>query len=283
MTVELRRNETLLADWMEAAERNNFERIEKLSMFFTEKHYLDALKKVGDLKIFIYLMDTASTPIDHLSLLKNAISSSKSLKIIDYLLFLADDVKTDCICAAVETGDLNLVKYLLKIRASYNSLSQWEKQTLIETAAASGNLEIFQFLRTKYNSSFPSTYIEKILRSAVIGGNLIVLKYLIEKEQCLKNPDPKLVLLACEYGRLETLKYLSEVVSLDLHYEDKHSHQNCLRLAIFKGSLPIVKFLIEEKNFDPNKKDSLGSLPVDFANRCGKQDIIDYLQDLKQS
>ena len=144
------------------------------------------------------------------------------------------------------------------------------------------NLEAIKFLiknGASVKSSGCSNLDVDVLRKASQGGNLDVVKYLIEEAKADIN-DRNILEAAAKNGHYEVVKYLIEKGAGNYYepgneiYNERSSKGNALIGAAHFGYLNIVKYLVEEGKADINYRESSALL---FALRNKHYDIVEYL------
>jgi len=100
------------------------------------------------------------------------------------------------------------------------------------------------------------------------------------------------VQIACRNGHIDVVEFLLNYGANPIVNNEGEGEYNLLHIASYENklgtdqtshdlfvedTLPMVKFLIEERGFDPNEKDSNGMAPFHLAARSNRSDIVDYL------
>jgi ankyrin repeat protein len=189
---------------------------------------------------------------------------------IKNLIEKTGDIPDEALHLAARYGNLDLVKYLFKIKPNFthyviNEAIQKNHidiakylidkgaqigHTSIKYAAENGNLDFVKYLTKKYLNQIGTNekdlYIQKyltqdIVSSATYSGNLDLVKYFIEDLKL--QPDISALSWAVQTGNLDLVKYLI----------DKGANTyNSLQMAAKMGNLDIVKYL---SKFNPNEDD----------------------------
>jgi len=107
------------------------------------------------------------------------------------------------------------------------------------------------------------------LYTAVEGGNLEVVKYLVSQGADIRTGDDSSVKSACWNGRLEILKYLVSR-GADIHAGNDSS----VRQASIKGHLEVVKYLVSQG------ADIHAGNTVEWASQKGHLEVVKYLVDM---
>jgi len=92
-----------------------------------------------------------------------------------------------------------------------------------------------------------------------------------DDDQSSSEPNEQLMRAIVD-GDLITVKLLMEV-----WYVDPHSNTTPLHLASEYGHLDVVRYLVEETNYDVECRDEDEETPLHVAAREGRLDIVQYL------
>ena len=84
---------------------------------------------------------------------------------------------------------------------------------------------------------------------------------------------------AAKYGNANILRYFNEKYYLD--YNEIYDNRHILFLSVENGNLDSLKFFLDEKNVDANKRDDEGWTPMHVAAYFGHLNIIKYLVEKK--
>ena len=83
---------------------------------------------------------------------------------------------------------------------------------------------------------------------------------------------------ATQHGELGKLKYLVEVRHVDPHLcRDDEGDATPLHWAAYCGYLDVVRYLVEERNYNMKCKDRYGEIPLHLAALGGRLHIMRYL------
>lgn len=171
---------------------------------------------------------------------------SKRIEIIKYLIetqhinigkiILKKVLLNACIYSNIKS---KLFKYLVE-KLNYTDYCLLEKDYT--------NINIVDYLiKTK------KINIDRILIDACCGGNLELVKYLIEKQKVdihnkeLYGNTDSILFNVCEFGYLDIAKYLIEEQKMDINVKNSYGN-NILLHAYASGNLELIKYLVEEKN-----------------------------------
>lgn len=186
-------------------------------------------------------------------------------------------------------GDLFKVKDLVKNDEHDPQLKDENGDTALNVAAFSDQLEILKYFIEENNCS-PGCLGQDdrtLLHNACQeNGSIHVVKYLIEKHNCNtsvkdKHGDTPLNMAALS-GHLDIVTYL---------IEEKHSNPECpghwgrspLHNACQKHTnIKVVKYLIENYQCDPRKKDERGDTSLNVAALSGNLDTLQYFIDTRE-
>ncbi len=190
-----------------------------------------------------------------------AAAKSGNLNLIKYLISLdiTRDSKERAIDAAIEYGHRNIVEYLVDKDVILPSLG-------LLIAARGGNMEMVKYLLEELNFDIYGDY--NLVEGAAESGNLDLVKYLVELGA---NPhiddDDAAVISAANYGHLEIVKYL---ISIGLNSEEDIAL--ALRSAVINGHLNVVEYLLEPGISSDDEKELLK-----IAANNGRVNVFKYL------
>ena len=204
---------------------------------------------------------------------------------------------------ACRWGQLEIIEYLVT-DCSSNPYGDGYQISPLDTACLFGSIEAVKYIFSQfpYNYRFrrsvkvygPSQNSNGSIRIAITtldlntvkyigaccaaaGGSLDVLKYFaIEQCYTYRNRNP-LHMCCLNSGDVDVLKYLAK-----LTYDIKAQRANgfsCLDCACFCGNLEAVKYLVEEKGFDPCDPHSIRINSLQLAALNGHLQIIQYCID----
>ena len=78
-------------------------------------------------------------------------------------------------------------------------------------------------------------------------------------------------------GELEIVKYLVEEKRANINKKEEKNGCNALHCASMYGHLGIVKYLVEEKGANINEKEQDGKTALHYASESGYLEIVKYL------
>ena len=185
---------------------------------------------------------------------------------------------------ACQEGHLHVVKYLIEILRSDPNCENEEGLMPLHLACLNGhiNLVIYLIEEQKCNPSCINKSGQTPLHLTCITGYLEVADYLINKWQCdhickdFSGSSP--VTLALKENHLDIVNL---IISCRYEKDIQHGSRYLVHAASIIGDFGIVKFLIEEKHYPPQRKDFEGLTPLHLASKYGHIDIVRYLINFK--
>ena len=108
-----------------------------------------------------------------------------------------------------------------------------------------------------------------------------MMKYLISKgsdPMCRGKFGGTALYYACQYGRLDELKYLIEVNKLPIDSPCDSGGASPLHVAAVNGRLNIVKLLVETFQCNVDVRNSSRQTPLECARDRHRNEIVSYLQ-----
>ncbi len=241
-----------------AARRGNLSIIKYLLSISEDRNIIafDSAIEGGNLETIKYLrslLDNQYTNLDQ-SAISTALRNNY-MDVFDYFINRANNMPTEWLFSAAQSGNLNMVKNLIEQygypRARFNCVS---------AAAKSGNLELVKYLiGLGADPHFDNDY---TVVEAARYGQLEILKYLKSLGCKLNSHNNAAIFEAVEYGHLDVVKYL---------IENGATTNNCLFvMAAINGRLVIFKYLIS-KGADISCLEQIRAKP----------NIVQYLEYLK--
>lgn len=193
--------------------------------------------------------------------------NSGAFEIVKYLIKIyRSEIETEILYARLfdkicQSGYLNIVQYIAN-EYSYNVSETKHKE--LEIVCEAGYVDIFQFFVDRANDEIYRlmdnnvrekiyTKFKNLLFSACCGGNLIIVKCLIEKfgadpHHCKEEPFRT----ACCYGNLEIVKYLVEEHDL-LNYVLNNEEINYITSDTCNWPKNIREYLLSKIIQGPNQ------------------------------
>eukprot|EP00731_Ephydatia_muelleri_P016933 Em0010g31a len=199
-----------------------------------------------------------------------------------------DDQKNTPLHIAALCGSLNILLYLIEQRQCNPHLKGALGRTPLHHACQNDNLAMVTYLINKHGADFNAKDDQENtpLHLAAETGSLNVMKYLIEQRQC--NPQCKgrtgrtpLHTACVKNDNLPTVKFLIDEYRVNHNIKDD-LESTPLHAAASSGSLDILKYLIEQRNCDPQCKGQVGRTPLHYAcQHYGNTAMVKYLVEEK--
>ena len=159
-----------------------------------------------------------------------------------------------------------------------------ENVTHLHYAAIGGNLVVVKFLieNMNYNPNCRDDFGKAPLHYASMNGHLNVVQYLVDTHHCdpmhLDKQKLTSLHLAAANGQLEILKYYTTTCHCDPQVKTVED-ATPLHHAARSGYLKVVKFLIENMNCNSNSTDICCKAPLHYASMNGHLNVVQYLVD----
>jgi ankyrin repeat protein len=182
---------------------------------------------------------------------------------------------------AVEGGHLSIIKKLIEKGANIEQTDKYSRQTPLISAAYKEKTDVVKLLlESGANIHAVDSRGNTAFLHAAWKGNLGIMKLLLEK-----GADPEhrnslnwnALMQAIVEGHEEAFDFLLALGSA-FEYHEKEKGATPLMIAAWKGSLPIVKKLLE-KGANPLEKDSAGKTVIDYAQETYNPALTDYLRE----
>ena len=184
------------------------------------------------------------------------------------------------------SGNLDLVKLLIKQYKLNPRISNLYKVTSLEVSVIYGHVHIMEWLRQEYRINIFTHVFGTLPAVAVTMNQLYTLKHLLNTYPFDINAigPAKNILLhdACEQGNVAIALYLTSLPHCNVTATTSDG-SNVLHLACKSRSLPILKHLVEEHQLDLCTTDLNGKAPVHVACEQGTLSILKYIIDHSQS
>ena len=235
-------------------------------------------KKLDHMLVNIYggnsLLHIASN-YGYMNIVRWLVGSLKvgSKKIFSLPHLLLNDRGLTPLHLASSQGHLNVVRYLSnKNRDLLNSKDKNGKVALYY-ASAGGHLDIVKYLvQEGLDPSMETTPLDSALEVGALYNQVEIVNYLLSKG----------LLLAIQSGDLARVQsFIVEkglnLSDLELERVPNTLHNAIVNAAIVDGHLDIVRYLIEEMNYDPNIRENDGLNALLLAANRGHLNIVKYL------
>ena len=188
-----------------------------------------------------------------------------------------------CVMNACQSGNLDLVKLLIKTYKLNPRISAGKGTSSLSAAVIYGNVYILEWLRQEYRINV-AMFSKGILPFAATQYNfLYCLKHLLNNYSFdINATDPRndtqttLLHLACQEGHVATVLYLTSLPKCDISAITSNG-STALHLACKSRSLPILKRLVEECHMDLIIRDYNGMAPVHVACEAGSLSLVKYI------
>ena len=208
--------------------------------------------------------------------------------VIQLVTFLIEVMKCDtttedkngynCVMSACQSGNLDLVKLLIKTYKLNPKISNG-----LQAAVIYGNIHILEWLRQEYHINV-AVFKEGLLPFYAAQYNrLYCLKHLLNNYSFdINATDPSddtqstLLHLACQEGHVATVLYLTSLPKCDTSAKTSNG-STALHLACKTRSLPILKHLVEECHMNLVIRDYNGMAPVHVACEAGSLSLVKYI------
>jgi ankyrin repeat protein len=176
---------------------------------------------------------------------------------------------------ACENNNINVVKYLINLPENNIDISN-DDYHVFHIACERKNFDIVEYLTDIIPSddvAFDVQYNFAFI-NACKTGNIDIIKCMLNKSKNkLVVHIDKYVILSCQYGYIEIVKYLTDFLSDE---QQNVCYNKSFQMACDKGNLDIVMFLVEMENNNIN---------INYDNDCsfcsacykGHIEIVKYL------
>lgn len=182
---------------------------------------------------------------------------------------------------AAANGHSIVIEYIVtRIGAQYLNTYNYKLSTPLMYAAYYGRLNITKYFldKLKIDSSYSESEKRDVLKMAVRGGNLSVLKYLVEERNyTINETDEDLLVSSGLGGNVDLIKYLIFEKNLTKVGADARSEDTALHKASSEGHLRVVQFLIETLHYEVDVQNVDDETPSYFASEAGSLPVLKYL------
>jgi ankyrin repeat protein len=183
-------------------------------------------------------------------------------------------------CAA-EEGHTNTVKYVVGTPGIDIEAEEASGATALEIACQRGHLEVVKVLVAAGARLQGRAGKELgVLASAISGGSLEVVKYLVEEagadESATCPKGETLLILAYREGHTDIVRYLVGRPGIDINARTRDALGGVLHRACFDGQLEMVKFLVAAGASVESHMDDWTGVLGDAAMSCNLE-LVKYL------
>ena len=203
------------------------------------------------------------------------------LSVLKYLLkYITEYPSAQLFIGGLNGGHLNIVQYVIK----YCDLGYFCRtfKYPFHMVCAKGHIDVLKYLLNEHIFDLDTT--NEVgwtgLHLAAIEGHLNIIKCLVEDYKC--DPNCKEVkgctplYYACLNGHADIMQYLIVSHGADPNMKTKDGY-TCLHGATIRGSKNVVESLIDNHNCNVNERTSNESTPLIIACQFGHYEIVNYL------
>ncbi|XP_049884292.1 putative ankyrin repeat protein RF_0381 [Pectinophora gossypiella] len=180
---------------------------------------------------------------------------------------------------ASDEGYLDVVKVLIKHKADPH-IKNATQDNAVDIAAHKGHLNVVKYLveEAKVDCMNTDDIEFTALHWAVVGRHFDIVKYLVEDQKVNVGANNKIPLHYAVID-IDIFKYLAKYSDI-LATDDKGN--NVLHVAANCDCLDVVKYLVEEKNYDVNQTNNAGLTSVLIAASSNSLDVMKYFAESKK-
>lgn len=192
---------------------------------------------------------------------------------------------TDYVCQAAESGNLNLIRFLVDVCDAVVSSSDRSKNP-VRSACRHGHTAAVRMLANEYGVDVPTDALKFACLTA--SNSLGLVKVLISEFGC----DPlatsgweSCLQCACIKGHFDVVRYLVKECHVPVNYiPTKEYNYSPIALACESGALDIVKYLTEDCTVTTSQRagDDESSLVLIAAN-SNRESVVRYLATVCQA
>ena len=224
---------------------------------------------IGHLHIVQYLMETFSYPVNQVFQPRNFLKYLSELKITPLTM-------------ASSMSHLEILKYLIEDCNGDPTLINEFCGVPVHYASKHGQFEVLQYLVESHNCNpfITDCNAMNALHHAISIGHFQIVKYLINYKTLFNQTEINILIsCAANFGQLPILKHFLE--EMCYQYDDSQNEINPLHKASLNGHIEVVKYLIENRYFDPNapNKQDHNITALTVACLSGHLHIIKYLKN----
>ena len=180
-----------------------------------------------------------------------------------------NDIKETPLAEAISTGEIDIVRMLIKRGANVNAKVYDEATPLILVAASSGQLEIVDaLLKSKVNVNVTDKYGQNALEEAAMSGDKTIYERL--KSLGMKTKSP--LHCAAGLGDLDEIKRLIKA-GQNVNAQTKGWKYTPIFFASSAGNQAAIALLLQYKA-DPNLTTILKETPLHFAASGSNEKVV---------
>ncbi|XP_067660154.1 putative ankyrin repeat protein RF_0381 [Haliotis asinina] len=192
-------------------------------------------------------------------------------------LSFVDDDDGNILHLASIGGSVEIVQYVLAQNIVGINSRDTDSQTPVMKAAIYTGKAVFDLLlKAKADLSLINAYHETILHMACEGGNIEIIKYILNQDivdidsQDINGQTPAMI--PASNGNMDVLEILVEAgADLSLEREDG---ETILHVACEWEHIEIIEYLLTHSHVDINSRDGDDCTPAMMAAREGNEDIF---------
>ena len=217
--------------------------------------------------------------------LRQACKTGDVLKVRELVYVLSDEINMQdndgntLLHIACQNGHGDIVEALM-LGGADETVTNDCRLTPIDVAWESNYVKLLELLdsNSQYEDSFSRTVLKKRLLNETRKGNL---EDVIRLAAVFDNDVVALstaLLLSCEVGYLDVVKWLVGYTAADVNYKDDKENKTPLSTACERNNLDVVKYLVEIAHADVNLTAySHGPTPLICACRASQMSVTMYL------
>ncbi|XP_061164475.1 uncharacterized protein LOC133173510 [Saccostrea echinata] len=196
-----------------------------------------------------------------------------------FLQEITDNEGCTVLHSACKSENVEMIPYLIAKGLDIKALTK-NGANVLHIACLHSNYGIFEYLFNNYLQLLDvgDKCGRSVLDNAIIGGNIDIVKKLIDKELCVRSVrknDETLLHFCCREGKLKMCKFLVNKCGHLLRLRDQQG-KTVLHSACEAGSVETCSFLIE-KGMDINAVTNEHQSVLHVACLNGQYDLCDFL------